>query len=199
MEINKEEKEMHSIYFEKVSFEEFEKQMRKISLYEYATKHEIYEIYDKVSLPRRATKGSAGYDFFAPFDIRLEKGTSIQFPTGIRVHMPKDVALLIYPRSGLGFKHRIQLDNTVGVIDSDYINADNEGHIQAKLTCDSKTSDFVKIEAGKGFAQGIFTPVLFTKDDNATERRTGGLGSTDGKAQKEITTEALKKKEKKGC
>jgi dUTP pyrophosphatase len=93
--------------------------------------------------------------------------------------MPKDVVLMIVPRSGMGFKYRIQLDNTVGIIDSDYYGANNEGHIMAKITCDSKTPCRKKVAVGDAFAQGIFMYYLVTDDDEALARRVGGLGSTD--------------------
>ena len=77
------------------------------------------EIYDTIKLPKRATIGSAGYDFYAPFDIQLQPGETIKIPTGIRVTMEPNFVLKLYPRSGLGFKYRLQLNNTVGIIDSD--------------------------------------------------------------------------------
>ena len=83
-----------------------------------------------------------------------------------------------YPRSGLGFKFRLQLNNTVGIIDSDYYNSDNEGHIFAKLTNDSNEGKTVQIKAGEGFMQGIFVEYGITVDDSVTDVRNGGFGST---------------------
>ena len=85
------------------------------------------DIYQEIKLPRRATAGSAGYDFFAPVDVTLKPGETIKIPTGIRVEMEQEWVLKCYPRSGLGFKYRLQLNNTVGIIDSDYFYSDNEG------------------------------------------------------------------------
>ncbi|MDE6728798.1 MAG: deoxyuridine 5'-triphosphate nucleotidohydrolase, partial [Oscillospiraceae bacterium] len=90
------------------------------------------DVYNALKLPKRATSGSAGYDFFAPFDIELKPGETIKVPTGIRVKIAEGWLLSLYPRSGLGFKFRLRLDNTVGIIDSDYYSSDNEGHIFAK-------------------------------------------------------------------
>ena len=98
---------------------------------------EIHDIYENIRLPRRATAGSAGYDFFAPADITLKPGETVKIPTGIRVWMEPEWVLKCYPRSGLGFKYRLQLNNTVGIIDSDYYYSDNEGHIFSKITNDS--------------------------------------------------------------
>ena len=135
--------------------------------------------YEKIKLPARATAGSAGYDFFAPEKITLAPGETIKVPTGIRVKIDEGWVLKIYPRSGLGFKYRLTLDNTVGIIDSDYYNAENEGHIFIKMTnCGDKT---LVVEEGNAFAQGVFVEYGITYDDECTASRTGGLGSTDKK------------------
>lgn len=132
--------------------------------------------YDGVKLPVRATAGSAGYDFFAPVTLFVPAGGTIKVPTGIRCRMDADRFLAIFPRSGLGFKYRLALDNTVGIIDADYYGADNEGHIMIKMTNNGER-DLV-VEAGKGFAQGIFMKYFLTDDDSASSSRTGGFGST---------------------
>jgi len=141
--------------------------------------HDVTDLYNAIVLPKRATKGSAGYDFHAPFDFTLAPGETITIPTGIRCEMAQDRVLMIYPRSGLGFKFRLQLNNTVGVIDSDYFYSDNEGHIFIKLTNDSNEGKTVNVKAGEGFAQGIFFVYGLTDDDDATETRNGGFGSTN--------------------
>lgn len=142
------------------------------------TEEEIQKLYTEVKLPRRATKGSAGYDFYAPFDFRLAPGETIKIPTGIRVRMDEGWVLHIYPRSGLGFKYRLQLNNTVGIIDSDYFHSDNEGHIFIKLTNDSNEGKVLETAKGSGFAQGIFLEYGITVDDDAEGMRNGGFGST---------------------
>lgn len=138
----------------------------------------IADIYNKIKLPVRATAGSAGYDFFSPVDITLNPGETVKIPTGIRVEMEQDWVLKCYPRSGLGFKYRLQLNNTVGIIDSDYFYSDNEGHIFSKITNDSNESKSVSIQAGTGFMQGIFVEYGITVDDDAQGIRNGGFGST---------------------
>ncbi len=162
--------------FYKVSPKQFLTAMKE-SFPEY-TESDIKDIYDSIELPRRATKGSAGYDFFAPFSFSLPAGTGIRIPTGIRVRMEPDWVLKLYPRSGLGFKYRLQLNNTVGIIDSDYFYSDNEGHIMARLTNDSKEGKTVDVTAGMGFMQGIFLEYGITVDDDAEGVRNGGFGST---------------------
>ncbi len=76
------------------------------------------------------------------------------------------------------FKYRLQLNNTVGIIDSDYYGSDNEGHIQIKLTNDSREGKRLEVKEGTGFAQGIFLEYGITVDDETTEERNGGFGST---------------------
>ena len=134
--------------------------------------------YDGIRLPARATKGSAGYDFYTPCPVHLAPGETMKIPTGIRAEMGEGWVLLIYPRSGLGFKYRLQMDNTVGVIDSDYFYSDNEGHIFVKVTNDSRSGKEIDLPAGVGFAQGIFMEYGITVDDAAEGIRNGGLGST---------------------
>lgn len=139
--------------------------------------------YDAVSLPRRATSGSAGYDFFAPFDLELKAGESAKIPTAVRAEMADGWVLMLFPRSSLGFKYRLQLDNTVGIIDSDYFYADNEGHIFIKITNDNREGKSLSIKAGEAFAQGVFVPFGITVDDDVTDVRKGGFGSTNKSGQ----------------
>ncbi len=136
------------------------------------------QVYEELKLPKRATKGSAGYDFFSPLSFTLKPGETMKIPTGIRVSMSEDYVLMVFPRSGLGFKFRLQLNNTVGIIDSDYYYSDNEGHIFIKITNDSNEGKVLSLAAGNGFAQGIFLPFGITEDDDVSEIRNGGFGST---------------------
>ena len=161
--------------FEKVSIERFtEDWMEKMG----ASKKEAQRVYDVLALPERATKGSAGYDFKAPCDIVLKPQETITIPTGIRVKMDIGWVLMLFPRSSLGFKYRMQLNNTVGIIDSDYQYADNEGHVFAKITNDSKDGRTIEIKAGQGFMQGIFLPCGLAEEEMVDVKRTGGIGST---------------------
>lgn len=155
--------------FEKVSPEQFAQGCER---------DDHAEIYRGIKLPKRATSGSAGYDFYAPYDVKLAPGESAKIPTGIRAYIEEGWVLKLYPRSGLGFKFRLQLNNTVGIIDSDYYNSDNEGHIFIKITNDSNEGKTIEILAGTGFAQGIFVEYGITFDDDADGVRNGGFGST---------------------
>ena len=154
-----------SRYFEIISKEQFDK--------DFDIKLPV-----EIKLPKRSTKESAGYDFFAPYEFRLEPGQEIKIPTGIRARMNKGEVLLIFPRSGLGFKYYCRLSNTLGVVDSDYYYSDNEGHIWAKLRNEGTKEMLIK--QGEAFCQGIFMPFLLVDGDSYDngETRNGGFGST---------------------
>lgn len=158
--------------FLKVSEENF------ISSLDGFSKEEAKKIYEDIKLPLRATKYSAGYDFYAPFDFTLKPGETIKIPTGIRAKMREDYALFLLPRSGLGFKYRLQLNNTIGLIDADYFYSDNEGHIFAKITNDSNEGKVISVKKGEAFIQGVFLSYGITEDDEVNSIRNGGFGST---------------------
>ena len=166
------------IKFEKVSLKQFAEDVRKV-LMPHATDEQIKEFYDSIELPKRGSKGSAGYDFYCPIPFELKEeewgDVSITIPTGIRAIMPEDVFLQIVPRSGIGFKTGVYLANTVGIIDSDYAESSNEGHILVKLCSNFKS---LVIDKGDRFVQGIFQKYCVVTDDDAEEKRTGGFGST---------------------
>ena len=163
--------------FEKVSFNQFDKDFKDT----YGDQYDVNAVYESIKLPKRATSGSAGYDFYAPVDIELKAGETAKIPTGIRVKILDNWVLKVYPRSGLGFKFRLQLNNTVGIIDSDYYGSSNEGHIFIKITNDTNEGKTVSVKAGEGVAQGIFVEYGITFDDEASEKRDGGFGSTTKK------------------
>ncbi|MDD6442229.1 MAG: deoxyuridine 5'-triphosphate nucleotidohydrolase [bacterium] len=163
--------------FQKVSLERFSKDWRD-TFGDGISDEEIQKIYEEIPLPKRATAGSAGYDFYMPETFVIAPGETLKIPTGIRVEMEQEWVLKCYPRSGLGFKYRLQLNNTVGIIDSDYFYSDNEGHIFAKMTNDSNEGKTAELKKGTGFMQGIFIEYGITVDDDVTEKRNGGFGST---------------------
>lgn len=161
--------------FEKVSKEQFEKDYK--SVFGIVPLDDVYE---QIKIPRRSTKFDAGYDFFSPIDLVIGPGETALVPTGIRAIMNPGQVLLLAPRSSLGFKYRLQLDNTVGVIDAMYCQSDNEGHIMAKLTNDSKEFRTCRVDAGKAFMQGILLHFETMEDEiQPVDDRNGGFGSTD--------------------
>ena len=165
--------------FEKVSLEQFRKDWLNTFELHIFEEGNIEDIYNAIQIPTRSTKGSAGYDFKMPIRHTIFTYETFKIPTGIRVKIEDGWSLKCYPRSGLGFKYRLQLDNTVGVIDSDYYYSDNEGHIFAKMTNDSNEGKTVVLKQGDGFMQGIFEEYGITYDDCADGIRNGGQGSTN--------------------
>lgn len=162
--------------FEMVSRDQFINDW--LSTFPWQTATQAERVYGHIRLPRRATSGSAGYDFFAPDGMTIQAGETFTIPTGIRAIMDEGWVLTIYPRSGLGFKYRFQLDNTVGIIDSDYAHSDNEGHIFLRMTNDGREEKELTLKTGAAFAQGIFLPFGITTDDETDGERNGGFGST---------------------
>ena len=131
---------------------------------------------EEIPLPKRATRGSAGYDFVSPVETVIPAGGKAVIPTGIRCEMEEGWVLMLFPRSGLGFRHQVRLSNTVGIIDSDYAFADNEGHIQVSLR-NPMEKDLV-IGKGERFCQGILLPYGQAAEEETFTERRGGMGST---------------------
>lgn len=160
--------------FEKISLKQFQKDW--IDTFGNKGTDIITEIYNNIKLPRRATTGSAGHDISIPFDINIASGDKLKIPTGIRCKMNDDYVMLIFPRSSLGIKKGLVILNTIPVVDSDYYNADNEGHI---FICIKNTSNEVmKLSSGDNIVQAIFVNFGVADMDNIGTKRTGGIGST---------------------
>lgn len=160
--------------FEKVSFDQFVKDSDSLD------GEDLRRIYNEVLvLPVRGTKKAMGHDFVSPKNIRLEPGETAKIMTGIKVKCEDGWGLWVAPRSGLGSKYRMQLDNTIGIIDGDYYNnPKNEGHIMAFITNDSKNGKVLEIKEGTRFMQGIFLQYGITDHDGPLGTRVGGRGST---------------------
>ena len=139
--------------FEKISFEQFKKDVS-----------EDEELYKSYALPKRETKTSAGYDFFALNDFTLKPNEIMKIPTGVKVQMEDDDVLLLVDRSSMGFKYNVRLCNQVGVIDADYYNnKDNEGHMWIRIQNEGD-KDFV-VKKGEGMCQGLFVKYLTVDDE----------------------------------
>ena len=133
----------------------------------------------QVKLPKRSTKKAAGYDCFAPFDFTLQPGEDINIPTGIKAYMQDGEVLMVFPRSGLGFKYYTRLSNSTGIVDGDYYsNPNNDGHIHVKIR--NEGTKPLTVKQGEAFCQFIFIPFLIVDGDNfdTGDDRIGGFGST---------------------
>lgn len=165
--------------FEKVSLEKWKDIPDILNSSFPMSEDDLKRMIEDLRKPQRSTETSAGYDFFMPFDLHLLPGREITIPTGIRVKMNDNYVLKIYPRSGLGFEYKVRFANTVGIIDSDYYYADNEGHIMINIS-NNTTDRSLFLCKGDKFCQGIFVEYGITVDDDEYEhaKRTGGMGST---------------------
>lgn len=148
------------------------------------------------NMPRRATYGSAGYDFYAPEDYQLIPGEWTTIDTGVRfdgsenpyflhqgrpipddgyphtvcVTYPTTWFMAIVPRSGLSFKYGLRIINTVAIIDKDYRDT-----IKLKITVDEPYT----LKKFERFAQGLFLPFcIMSGEVKPTDERVGGFGST---------------------
>lgn len=166
--------------FTKVSYNQFIKDYFKI-FYADSTQLPLgidgylKEVYEDIKLPKRGSAYSAGYDLHTPIAFRLEPNETILIPSGIRAEIGTDKVLLIAPRSSTGMKG-LFIRNTLGVIDSDFAYAKNEGHIMYGLKNTGDTT--LTFGRGERILQGIIVQYFVMDDDDATEVREGGIGST---------------------
>lgn len=158
-----------SRFFEKISFDQFKKDIK-----------DAKELYNKYQLPKRSTKCSAGYDFFAIEEFTIKPGEVKKIPTGYKMMCNEDEMLMIVVRSSMGFKYNVRLTNQIGIIETDYYNnPDNEGHMWVALQ--NHGDKEYHVNEGDAYCQGIFTKFLTVDNEDITENeRKGGFGSTNG-------------------
>lgn len=168
----------NNMRFEKVSFEEFLKDVAK-TFGEDETNESFIEAvrttYEGIHLPKRGTSGSAGYDFYCPFYTKISQGEEVMIPTGIRCKLEEGQMLLFFPRSSMGIKKKMYIANTVPLIDSDYYGSENEGHIFIAI---GTRNPELEILENDRFVQGVVTNYIIAEDDETSEKRTCGIGST---------------------
>ena len=164
--------------FEKVSYDQFaadmEKWMPDMSKLLYK------RFYDRVTLPKRQTAGSAGYDFVTPVRIILAPGQQAVIPSGIRAVFSDEELetwhLEIFVRSNIGLKTGAILPNSVAIIDADYFQGENGGDIMLALK--NTNRKIINIAPEERICQGIFKIHGLTSDDDTEGHRSGGVGST---------------------
>lgn len=141
----------------------------------YEVREDCKKYQSKTILPTRATKESAGYDFYSKVSIKAIPGEVVKIWSDVKAQMENDEVLMLYVRSSMGGKW--MLSDSTGIIDSDYFsNEKNDGNIGLFL---KNISDKVQyIDAGDRIAQGVFMKYLITDDDIVDIKRTGGHGST---------------------
>jgi dUTP pyrophosphatase len=137
---------------------------------------------DALTAPKYATDGSGCFDIFSieQDTVGLSNQTRV-FRTGLIPEVPEGWVLLLFSRSGHGFKHDVRLANCVGVIDSDY-----RGEMKVKLTADS--CGHFTVNNGDAICQGLLVEaskweIQLILDDavklSETGRGANGFGSTD--------------------
>lgn len=134
-----------------------------------------------LKLPERATKNSAGYDFYNPERVEIEPyklgDNPVLVKTGIKAYMGENEFLMLVNRSSNPKKKKLVIPNSVGIIDSDYVdNPDNGGEIGFLFY--NLSNETVVLEAGDKLGQGIFMEYKTVVDDKAEGERIGGWGST---------------------
>lgn len=120
--------------------------------------------------PRRKTTGSAGYDFVAPKTVVIPAHRFIQFDTEVKVEIRQGYLLKLFIRSSLG-KKGLSLTNSVGIIDSDFRDT-----MQAFIM--NNSDEDYTLYKGDRYMQGIFEQYFITDDDQVSDQRVGGIGST---------------------
>lgn len=146
-------------------------------------KLKIKKLYPDAIVPTYATAGAACFDLHAAdTDIggtTVRSSRPLGYRTGLAFEVPQGYVMLIFSRSGHGFKNSTRLANCVGVIDSDY-----RGEVVVKLTRDDATFTHpLVVHSGDRIAQAMLVPVDQVEFDvvddlSDTERGTGGFGST---------------------
>lgn len=136
-------------------------------------------------VPTYATDGSGCFDIYAT-SVKEVHDNVFEYSTGLFFEIPKNKTLLIFSRSGQGFKHQTRLSNCVGVIDSDY-----RGELKVQLISDviwvedcERVNRFDPSDLTKAIAQGMIidTPQVkfnLVAELSETERGSGGFGSTN--------------------
>lgn len=133
----------------------------------------IKKLHKDAILPTYATTGSGCFDLYSLTDCEVWGINSPTINTGLAFEIPDGYTMLVFSRSGHGFKNGVSLVNSVGVIDSDY-----KGEVKVKLV-----GDYLKVNKGDRVAQAMIIPYpkvewLEVEELTETERGAGGFGSS---------------------
>lgn len=128
------------------------------------------------SLPKRGTKQACGYDFYLIEDVTIQPKQTVMIPTGVKAYMPEGMYLQLGLRSS-AYKVGAMLANSTGYVDSDYYNnPSNEGEIGFPIINFGELP--INLKKGDRIGQGVFVKYYITSDDNTTNERVGGFGSS---------------------
>ena len=154
------------------------KKIQKKDLKQNTMKFERVAAYPNAQLPKRATTGAAGYDFFIAQTITCPPHAITLIPTGVKAQIDNGYYLQLALRSSTPNKKGLMLANGIGIIDADYYNNEgNEGHIMFQVY--NFRDQPVTLEEGDRIGQGVFLRYEITNNDFTEGLRTGGFGSTD--------------------
>ena len=142
----------------------------------------------KIKLLDKNCKPTYAHDMDACMDCRAREDVEWKFnghvftaevPLGFKIEVPRDYALLLFSRSGMGFKDLTTLSNSVGVIDCGFI-----GEVKIKLVSHKGTSFPRPIKKGDRICQMmlVYRPKIYlneVEELEPTQRGEGGFGSTD--------------------
>lgn len=137
----------------------------------------VKKIHGDAIIPTYATPGSACFDIYSNSAGFISQDHPDTFHTGLAFEIPENHVMLVFSRSGHGFKNGVRLANCTGVIDSDY-----RGELMVKLT-NNGSGGCLDVRYGDRIAQAIILPyeqVSFEEVDelSSTERGEGGFGSS---------------------
>ena len=151
-----------------------------------------------ITLPKRSTKHSVGYDLFAYEDITIPsiwknvfknlknfcsgKKENIEILptkiyTGVKAYFQEDEVMIIANRSSGPSKLGLVMSNSIGIFECDYYNnPSNDGNIIFQYY--NFFPYDVTIKKGEKIGQAYFQKFLIADNDKAEGKRIGGIGST---------------------
>ncbi len=140
-------------------------------------KLKVKRLTDTAKIPTYAHDGDACFDIYSD-GLLLISGSTQVHETGLKFEIPKGYAMMIYSRSGMGFKDNTRLANCVGVVDSGFV-----GEVMVKLTKDDGCLRPLDYKRGDRIAQAMLIPVPVVEfeevgDVEDTERGDCGFGSS---------------------
>jgi len=136
-----------------------------------------------VKLPERVGR-NAGFDFFVPEDqkgIVLKPGKSCNIPSGIKVRLEPNRALIAFNKSGIASKYGLQVGACV--VDENYtgeihLNMQNCSKANYYIDPGRKIVQFLYIRVGYADVVECFTEKEMYEGFDIQERGDQGFGST---------------------
>ena len=136
----------------------------------------IKQLHPNFLMPTKGTQFAGAFDIYMPEGGFVDYDSTTKVHLGFAAEVPEGYVALIFPRSGEGSKRGLELNNTCGVIDSDY-----RGEWIATLR--TKNGELYTWDKGQRCLQFLIVPIANVQLELAselsdTERGAGGFGST---------------------